>query len=129
MICPGSASRSVHSRAWSSNSSSGSRTNTQRKGTAGNPVLYQPAVSETSPPVLSSPPYQPVTVTGVHTVAESSATTERLGKRSPLRRGLPIRLGWRGGGGSERGGASRKRGGEAGGVFSLRQRTRGFRGG
>src|SRR5215207_4740639 len=40
-ICCGPAPRSVHSKAWVANSPLGSRTNTQRMGTAGNPVLYQ----------------------------------------------------------------------------------------
>jgi hypothetical protein len=71
-------------------SACGSRIRTQRKGTAGNPVLCQTAVSETISTVRSSLPYQLATVMGLQTVAGSSATTERFGRRSPLRRGLPI---------------------------------------
>src|SRR5215211_2075273 len=84
MICSGFASRSVHKRAWVSNSSLGSRIKTQRNGTAGNPVEYQSAVSETTSTSRSSSPYQWASVIGVQSMCASSVTAERLGKRSPL---------------------------------------------
>src|SRR3712207_5838947 len=86
----GSALRSVRRKAWVLNSSCGSRTNTQRKGTANKPVLYHTAVAEATSTMRSSLPYQLAIMVGFQTVFGSSATTERLGRRSPLRRGLPI---------------------------------------
>ena len=56
--CSGSASRSVHRRAWGSNPPSGSRIKTQRMGTAGKPVEYHTAVLEAISTVRSSLPYQ-----------------------------------------------------------------------
>src|SRR5918994_1853523 len=87
----GSASRSVHRRAWVLNSPSGSRIRTQRTGTPNKPVEYQTAVflEETST-MRSLSPYQLAIVVGFQTVFGASATTERFGKRSPLRRGLPL---------------------------------------
>jgi hypothetical protein len=72
------------------NSSCGSRINTQRNGTAGKPVEYQTAVLETISIVRFCLPYQFATMIDFQPVEESSATTERLGKRSPLSRGRPI---------------------------------------
>jgi hypothetical protein len=64
---------------------------TQRNNTAGKkPVLCQDAVSETVSTVRSSLPYQLFTGMALQSVVGSSATTERFGRRSPLRRGLPI---------------------------------------
>src|SRR5215212_7339881 len=40
-ICSGSAPRSVYSKAWVAKAPCGSRTSTQRMGTAGSPVEYQ----------------------------------------------------------------------------------------
>ena len=48
----------------------------------------------------SPSPYQLVTVMGIQAVFESSATTERFGRREPFRRGLPICPGLRGAAGS-----------------------------
>src|SRR5215210_1203550 len=90
MICSGSAARLVHSKAWVSNSPHGSRTSIQRRGTAGNPVLCQTAVSETTSTARFSPPYQSATVIGVQAVFGSWTITERFGKHSPLSRGRPI---------------------------------------
>src|SRR4051812_50214787 len=104
MICHGSASRSVQRRAWVLNSPRGSRISTQRRGTAGNPVLYQAAVPETISTARSLLPYQWRSVIDAHSVSGFSATTERLGSRSPLRRGPPILWGRRGGGGAVGGG-------------------------
>ena len=98
--CSGLAARSVHSRAWVLNSPCGSRTSTQRMGTAGSPVLYQTAVAEATSTVRSPLPYQSSTVAGAQTVEGSSATSDRFGRRSPLRRGLPICPALRGGAGS-----------------------------
>src|SRR4051812_49843601 len=106
MIRSGVASRSVHNRAWVSNSSLGSRIRTQRRGTAGKPVLYQTALAETTSTTRSFAPYQLATVMVLQAVAGSWVTTERLGKRSPLRRGLPIWCGFRGGAGPLGGAAS-----------------------
>jgi hypothetical protein len=53
-------------------------------------VLYQMAVSELASMVRSSPPYHSAIVMGLQVVVGSSATTERLGSRIPLRRGLPL---------------------------------------
>src|SRR5215212_2216136 len=99
MICSGSVARSVQRSAWGWNSSCGSRINTQRNGTAGKPVEYQTAVLETISIVRFCLPYQFATMIGFQPVEESSATTERLGKRSPLSRGRPIWPGYRGGAG------------------------------
>jgi hypothetical protein len=63
---------------------------TQRNGTAGKPVEYQTAVLETISIVRFCLPYQFATMIGFQPVEESSATTHRLGKRSPLSRGRPI---------------------------------------
>src|SRR3982751_2816141 len=115
MIRSGSAKRSVHKRAWVANSSLGSRINTQRRGTAGSPVLYQTAVSETISTMRSLLPYQSATVMDIQAVPGSSATAERLGRRPPLRGGLPICPGSRGGAGSERGASRGDRGVEGGG--------------
>src|SRR5215207_4024304 len=100
MIRPGSASRSVHSKAWVSNSSCGSRIRTQRRGTAGKPVLYQMALSDLIFMVRPPPPYQLLTVMGIQAILGSSTTAERFGRREPFRRGLPICPGLRGGAGS-----------------------------
>src|SRR5215210_2391059 len=51
----------AQNRAWVSNSSCGSRISTQRTGTAGKPVEYQSAVSETISTVRCAPPYQSLT--------------------------------------------------------------------
>src|SRR5215204_4066839 len=83
-IRSGSASRSVHRRAWGSNPPSGARIKTQRTGTAGKPVEYHTAVSEAISTVRSLLPYQSAILIGSQTVLGSSATTERLGSRSPL---------------------------------------------
>src|SRR3712207_2018575 len=56
-ICFGSPRRSVHSSAWVLNTPCGSRIRTQRRGTAGSPVLYQMAALELTSIVRSSPPY------------------------------------------------------------------------
>ena len=48
----------MHKRAWMANSPHGSRISTQRKGTAGNPVLCQIAAAETTFTVRFSLPYQ-----------------------------------------------------------------------
>ncbi len=85
----GSASRSVHRRAWVLNSPLGSRTKTQRRGTANKPVLYQTAVLEAISTMRSPLPYHLAILAGFQTVFGSSATPERFGRRSPLRRGLP----------------------------------------
>jgi hypothetical protein len=90
MIRPGSALRSVHSKAWVVNSPRGSWISTQRRGTAGNPVLCQTAVSETTSTERFSLPYHSATVIGFQAVEGFSATAERFGSLSPLRRGLPI---------------------------------------
>jgi hypothetical protein len=74
--------------------------NTQRTGTANKPVEYHTAVSEVISTMRSVSPYQLASVVGFQTVVGSSATSERLGKRSPLRRGLLIWPGLRGGAGS-----------------------------
>src|SRR5215217_2453079 len=63
---------------------SGSRIRTQRNGTGGSPVLYQSAVAEATSTVRSFPLYQSETVMDVQVVAGSSATAERLARRSPL---------------------------------------------
>ena len=63
---------------------------TQRRCTANKPVEYHTAVSEAISTSRSLSPYQLAIVVGFQTVVGSSATTERLGRRSPLRRGLPI---------------------------------------
>ena len=68
--------------------------------TAGRPVLCQTAVAETTSTVRSSLPYHRATEIGVQVVDGSCATTERFVSRSPLRRGLPIWPGRRGGAGS-----------------------------
>jgi hypothetical protein len=101
-ICSGLAPRSVQSKAWVANSPCGSRTKTQRMGTAGNPVLYQSTVAEATSTVRSPLPYQSSTVAATQTVEGSSATAARFGSRSPFRRGLPICPALRGGAGSNR---------------------------
>ncbi len=63
---------------------------TQRTGTANKPVLYQTAVLEEISTMRSPLPYQLAIVVSFQTVFGSSATSERLGSRSPLRRGLPL---------------------------------------
>ena len=73
---------------------------TQRTGTANKPVLYQTAVAEAISTMRSPLPYQLAIVAGFQTVLGSSATIERLGRRSPFRRGLPLWPGRRGGAGS-----------------------------
>src|SRR5215204_3029063 len=66
-ISSGLALRSVHTKAWVANSPLGSRTNTQRMGTAGNPVLYQTAVAVANPAVVRILlPYQAPTVVRAH---------------------------------------------------------------
>ena len=122
IIRSGSASRLVHRRAWVLNFASGSRISTHRKGTAGKPVLCQTAVSETISTVRCALPYQLATVMVLQTVSGSSATTERLGRRSPLSRGLPICPGWRGGAGLYRAASSLRRVMKVIGFLSLRQR-------
>ncbi len=89
-ISLGSASRSVHSSAWVLNPPSGSRIRTQRTGTANKPVEYHTAVLEAISTLRSPLPYQLAIVVSFQTVLGSWATSESLGKRSPLRRGLPI---------------------------------------
>src|SRR5215217_697737 len=86
----GSASRSVQRRAWGLNFPSGSRTNTQRKGTANKLVEYQTAVSEATSTVHSPLPYQLAILVIFLTFQGSGAHRERLGRRSPLRRDLPL---------------------------------------
>src|SRR5215207_5495145 len=86
----GSAPGSVQRRAWVLNSFCGSRTKTQRRGTANKPVLYQTTVSEAISTIRSLSPYQLAIVVGFQEVLGSSATTERFGRRLPFRRGLPI---------------------------------------
>src|SRR5215218_8503438 len=54
----GSAPRSVHKRAWVLDWPCGSRTNTQRRGTANKPVEYHTAVSEEISTIRSPSPYQ-----------------------------------------------------------------------
>src|SRR5215211_2902478 len=73
---------------------------TQRTGTANKPVEYHTAVLEAISIIRSPLPYQLVIVAGFQRVFGASATSERLGKRSPLSRGLPIWPGRRGGAGS-----------------------------
>src|SRR5215211_5773383 len=63
--------------------------NPQRTGTANKPVEYQMAVSEAISTIRSLSPYQLAIVVVFQTVARSWATSERFGRRSPLRRGLP----------------------------------------
>src|SRR5215207_4629886 len=78
----GSASRFVHRRAWVLKSPSGSRTKTQRTGTAGNPVEYHPAVAETISTVRSALPYQLAIVVGSQTVlgSDTNASTSKSKK-------------------------------------------------
>ena len=76
------------------------RTRTQRTGTANKPVEYHTAVSEAISTSRSLSPYHLAIVVGFQSVVGSSVTTERLGRRSPLRRGLPICPRRRGGAGS-----------------------------
>src|SRR5215207_379238 len=80
----------THRSAWVLNSPLGSRIRTQRTGTANKPVEYQMAVLEETLTMRSPLPYQLAIVVVFQTVFGSSATSERLGKRSPLSRGLPI---------------------------------------
>jgi hypothetical protein len=63
---------------------------TRRTGTANRPVEYHTAVWEAISTMRSALPYQFAIIVGFQTVAGSWATSEGLGKRSPLRRGLPI---------------------------------------
>ncbi len=56
IICLGSASSSLHGRAWVSNFPCGSRISIQRRATAGKPVEYQMAVFETTSTARSAPP-------------------------------------------------------------------------
>src|SRR5215208_4623732 len=60
----GSASRGVQRRAWVLNAPCGSRTKTQRRGTANKPVLYQTTVSEAISIIRSLSPYQLAIVVG-----------------------------------------------------------------
>jgi hypothetical protein len=90
MIFFGSASRSVHRSAWVLNPPWGSRIKTQRIGTANKPVEYQTAVAEETSTMRSLLPYQLAILVIFQTVFGSWVTSERLGSRSPLRRGLPI---------------------------------------
>ncbi len=76
--------------AWVLNPPSGSRIRTQRTGTANKPVEYHTAVVEAISTLRSPLPYQLAIVVSFQTVLGSWATRESLGKRSPLRRGLPI---------------------------------------
>src|SRR5829696_548138 len=78
----GSALRFVHRRAWVLKSPSGSRTKTQRTGTAGNPVEYHPAVAETISTVRSALPYQLAIVVGSQTVlgSDTNASTSKSKK-------------------------------------------------
>jgi hypothetical protein len=96
----GSAPRSVQRRAWALNAPWGSRISTQRTGTAGKPVEYHTALAQAISTVRSPLPYQLAILVIFQTVLGSSATTERLGKRSPFMRGLPIWPWRRGGAGS-----------------------------
>src|SRR3712207_6896925 len=75
-ICFGSPRRSVHSSAWVLNTPCGSRIRTQRRGTAGSPVLYQMAVLELTSIVRSSPPYHSATVMGLQVVRSEEHTSE-----------------------------------------------------
>jgi hypothetical protein len=72
------------------------------RGTAGKPVLYQTDLRETTSTLRLPLPYQSATVMVFQVIAESSATTERLGKREPFRRGRPSCPRRRGGAGSHR---------------------------
>ena len=96
-ISSGSASRSVHTNAWGLNSPCGSRTRTQRTGTAGKPVEYQTVVLEETSTIRCLLSYHLAIVVGFQTVFVASATSERLGSRLPFMRGLPILMGalWR----------------------------------
>src|SRR5919199_4185903 len=76
---------------------SGSRASTQRKGTANKPVEYQAALSEETSTMRSPLRHHLAVVVSFETAFGSSATSERLGSRSPLRQGLPICPGRRGG--------------------------------
>jgi hypothetical protein len=64
--------------------------NPQRTGTADKPVEYHTAVSEAISTLRSLSAYQLAIVVSFQTVFGSSATAERFGSRSPLRRGLPL---------------------------------------
>jgi hypothetical protein len=66
------------------------RISTRRTGTAGKPVEYHTAVSEAISTVRSPLPYQLAISVDSQAVLGSSATAERLGKRPPIMRGLPI---------------------------------------
>src|SRR3712207_7410168 len=83
-ICSGSAPRSVQSKAWVAKAPCGSRTSTQRMGTAGNPVLYQTAVPEAISTVHSPLPYQLSTLAGVQEVLRSEEHTSELQSRQYL---------------------------------------------
>src|SRR5215218_3976084 len=64
----GSASRSVHSRAWVLNSPLGSLISTQRTGTANKPVEYHTALAEAISTMRSPLPYQLAILVGFQTV-------------------------------------------------------------
>src|SRR5215207_750131 len=64
----GSALRSVHTSACVLNSALGSRTSTQRIGTANKPVEYHTAVSEETSTLRSLLPYQLAILVGFQTV-------------------------------------------------------------
>jgi hypothetical protein len=89
----GSASRSVRRRAWVSNSACGSWIDTHRARGHGDGHGEQPSGvphgrlgSDLDRSIVRSvSPYQLAIVVGAQTVLESSATAERLGKRSALR--------------------------------------------
>jgi hypothetical protein len=90
MICSGPSGEIGAKERLVLNSPWGSRMSTERNGTAGNPVLCQTDVCETISAMRFSLPYQLLNVMVLQSVLGSSATTERLGSLSPLRRGLPI---------------------------------------
>src|SRR5215204_3170963 len=65
-------------------------TQEESRGTANRPVEYHTAVCEAISTSRSLSPYQLAIVVCFQSVVDSSATTERLGRRSPFMRGLPI---------------------------------------
>jgi hypothetical protein len=70
-------------RAWVSNSSRGSRISAERKGTAGSPrAVPDRCCCRATSTLRFSLPHQ--------SVAGSSAATERFGRHSPFKRGLPL---------------------------------------
>src|SRR5215211_2852280 len=69
------------------------------KGNESRKVLSDPILPFARVPAYLLP-YQCATVIGIQSVFGSLASTQRLGKRSPLSRGRPIRPGYRGGAGS-----------------------------